>query len=195
MNSPKPDGTNSRKSRIRFVLFLLLATLVLWLAVSVFRTMDREQAAADLRKMGFEAGSESIIQVIRKNWRGAYRVIFSKKRQEWNDRARLLFSNVTDLNGCAPTLIRFKPREILLGFCGNLEDVSALRNFPDLERLDFYDCPKVTDVGIVSHFVKLRELTFRKNPALRSLDIIKSGSHLKSLHISNCQALVDLNGT
>jgi hypothetical protein len=182
-------GSNFRK----WYIVLPLGALIVWLAFAVSRLLDQQNAAADLRKMGLEAGSESITQLIRKNWRGAYSAIFDKKRREWSNRVRLMFNNAKDLNAYVPALVRFKPREVLLGFCANLQDVSALRKFPDLERLDFYECPKVTEVGIVSEFVKLRELTFRGSPALQSLDIIKSGTNLKSLHITNCRALEDMN--
>jgi hypothetical protein len=182
-------GINFRK----WYVWLPLSVLAVWAAVSIYRSIDREHAAADLRMMGFEAGSRSIFPVILSNWRLAFSAKFFKDRQEWDSRVRLMSRTVKDLNAYRPALVRFQPREVLLGFCSNLEDISVLRNLPDLERLDFYECPKVKDVGIVSEFANLRELTFRKSPALHSLDIIKSGTKLRSLHITNCSALDDLS--
>jgi hypothetical protein len=192
MNSPLPSEPTARKSFLRYVPLIVVAGLAVWLTVSIVRSLNRERGAAELRAAGFEAGSESLLKAIRKNWRGAFNAVTSKNRREWSARARLMSSNVRDLNTYSTALTRFEPREVLLGFCPNLEDVSALRNLPNLERLDFYECPKVNDLSIVSEFRKLRELTLRDNPALRSLDIIKSGKELRSLHIWRCRALEDL---
>jgi hypothetical protein len=189
MKFPRLPGINFRK----WYVLLPLGVLAVWLAVSIYRSIGRERAAADLRMMGFEAGSMSILPQILSNWRVAFSAKSFKDRREWDSRVRLMSRAAKDLNAYGPALVRFRPREVLLGFCTNLEDVSVLRDFPDLERLDFYECPKVKDVGIVSEFVNLRELTFRTSPALRSLDIIKSGTKLRSLHISNCRALDDIS--
>jgi hypothetical protein len=189
MKFPRLPGINFRK----WYVLLPLGVLAVWLAVFTYRSIGREHAAADLRMMGFEAGSKSIFPVIRSNWRVAFSAKFFKDRKEWDSRVRLMSRTVKDLDAYGPTLVRFQPREVLLGFCNNLEDVSVLRDFSALERLDFYECPKVKDLQIVSEFVNLRELTFRTSPALRSLDIVKSGTKLRSLHISNCRALDDIS--
>jgi hypothetical protein len=160
-----------------------LGALFLWL----------ERAANDLRKMGFEAGTNNFFQTVRTNWRQVFTSKFYKNRSEWTNRVRIMSLPRTDLNSCGPALLRFRPSEVLLGFCGKLEDVSVLRNLPDLERLDFYKCSKVKDCEIVSSFAKLRELTFFDNPALQSLAIIKSGAKLTSLHIWECRNLTDLD--
>jgi hypothetical protein len=186
-----PDATARQSRRLPWLKYLGLAFLV-WLTFSTYRTVERNRAASELRTMGFEAGTESIPSVIRRHGWGSFKAIFNKKRLEWDGRVRLLGGQVSDLNQAAPALQRFKPREVLLGFCRNLDDVSVLRKFPKLERLDFYECPHVTDLGIVSEFTNLKELTFRNSPALRDLGIIQSGTQLVSLHISNCDALVDL---
>src|SRR4030095_8787052 len=177
----------------KWYVVLPLSVLALWLAFSSYREIERQRAASELRKMGFEAGSWDYFQAIRANWRQVFTSNFYKNRREWSDRVRLMSLPGKDLNACGPAIIRFRPREVLFGFCRNLEDVSVLRNLPDLERLDFYECPKMGDVGIVSLFPKLRELTFRDNSALQSLNIIKSGAKLTSLHIWNCPNLTDLD--
>jgi hypothetical protein len=189
MKFPRLAGTGLRK----WYVLLPLSVLVLWLGFLSYCAIERERAAAELRKMGFEAGSRDFFQAIRTNWRQVFTSNYYKNRREWSSRVRLMSLSSKDLNACGSALVRFRPREMLLGFCRNLEDVSVLRNLPDLERLDFYECPKMKDVGIVSEFVKLRELTFRDSPSLQTLDIIKSGASLRSLHISECRALNDLN--
>lgn len=174
-------------------MLLPLGVLAAWLAFQSYRTVERGRAAAELQRMGFEAGSRDFPQTIRTNWRQLFSSAYYKHRREWSDRVRIMSVRGKDLNACGPALRRFRPREVLLGFCGNLEDVSVLRSHADLERLDFYECPNVKDVGIVSEFAKLRELTFRGNPSLQNLDIIRSGANLTSLHVSDCRNLNDLN--
>jgi hypothetical protein len=184
--------TQAGRKNSKWWVMIPLAALALSLAFLSYRATERGRAAAELQKMGFEAGSRDFLQTLRTDWRRVFKSSYYKHRHEWSSRVRIMSLRGEDLNAYAPALIRFRPREVLLGFCKNLEDVSVLRNFPDLERLDFYECPKMKDVGIVSEFAELKELTFRGNPALRSLDIIKSGARLTSLHISDCHSLDDL---
>jgi len=180
----------SFRRRARFILFFgVVSALIVWLTVGVMHSIQHANAAAELRQMGFEAGSPSIFTLGLAKWRE----IFNPKRREWNQMVRLMGSNAQSLDRFASALHRFKPRKVLLGFCRNLEDVSALRALPELERLDFYECPAMSNPGIVSEFPKLKELTFRGNPFLRSLHVISAGKNLTSLHITNCAALDDLN--
>lgn len=188
MNVFSRAGTRVRK----WYVWLPLGLLVLWLVFQGYRAFDQGLAASELRKMGFEVGSRDFVYTLRTNWRLVFDPRYYKSRQAWNGRARLLHFKGTDLNACGPALVRFRPREVMFGMCRNLEDVSTLRQLPDLERLDFYECPKIKNPGIVGEFVKLRELTFRKVPALRNLEIIRSGANLTSLHISDCNNLQDL---
>lgn len=182
-----------RTSVRKWYVLIPLGVFAAWLAFQSYRGVERGRAAAELRRMGFEVGARDFSQTIRTNWRQLFSSDYYKYRREWGDRVRIMSVGGKDLNACGPALVRFRPREVLLGFCGNLEDVSVLHSHPDLERLDFYECPKVKDLGIVSEFAKLRELTFRGNPYLQHLDIIKSGANLTSLHISDCRNLNDLN--
>ena len=188
VNSPDSPDAKPRWRRASVLMLSLLGILFLLLAVLVSRSMQHEWAAKELRTMGFEAGSPSIVTMLRTNWRG----IFGSKWRQWDDRVRLMSSSAVNLDAFGPALRRFEPRGVLLGFCGKLEDVSALRGLPKLERLDFYQCPNVKDIGIVSEFGKLKELTFCNSPALHSLAIIKSGANLTSLHITHCHALDDM---
>jgi hypothetical protein len=186
------DSSQSKhvRRRVRTVVMFLFGALFVWLIVAGLRLEAHKQAAEELRGMGFEAGSPNITRQLRTNWRG----LFNRKLWQWSDRVRVMSWNKTNLNDCAPALRRFEPRGVMLGFSGALDDVSALRDLPNLERLDFYECPNVRDVGVVSEFKKLKELTFNNSPALRSLAIIQSGAKLQSLHISNCPNLIDLKG-
>jgi hypothetical protein len=184
-----PNSPPSFARRARLILFFgVVSALIVWLTIGVLHSIQHENAAAELRQMGFEAGSPSIFTLGLAKWRE----IFNPKRREWNQMVRLMGSNAKSLDRFASALHRFKPRKVLLGFCRNLEDVSALRALPELERLDFYECPAMSNPGIVSEFPKLKELTFRGNPFLRSLDVIKAGKNLTKLHITNCAALDDL---
>ena len=174
---------------VRRVLFSLLAILLFGIAFIVHRTAEREQAKNELRKLGVQAGRESLLSAVRADWRR----VFKRDWWDWQDRIRIMSCAAANLDAYGPALHRLQPREVLLGFSNNLKDVSALRGLPDLRRLDFYECPAVANVEIVSEFPNLRELTFNHSPALRSLSIIKSGTKLKSLHITNCRQLEDID--
>jgi hypothetical protein len=184
-----PPKTKSRWRLAAPLIVTALGFLVLWLGFSVWRSLERHQAAAELRAMGFEAGAPSFWTLLRTN----ARAIFNPKSRPWHDRVRLMSSPAGNLDAFGPALHRFRPRGVLLGFCSKLEDVTALRGLSNLERLDFYACPKVTNLEIVSEFTELKELTFNDSPALRSLAIIQSGRRLTTLHITNCKALDDLD--
>ena len=162
--------------------------LIVWFTVSVLHSIEHEKAAAELSRMGFQAGSPSIFALGLANWRETF-------NPEWRActyRVRIMDPNARSLDPFGAALRRFKPREVLLGPCRNLEDVSVLRALPNLERLDFYECPAMSNPGIVSEFPKLKEHTFIGNPFVRSLDMIKAGKNLTSLRITNCAALDDL---
>ena len=194
---PTPASGNRRW--ITITAFLIVAAALAWLGVTVTPSIKRSVAASELRSLGFEAGVAG--NPGKQSWRSWLDGMWQRWRKgpdpkaaEWTDRVRLMSSRANTLNPYASALSKFQPKEVLLGFCGNLSDVSALRSFRALERLDFYECPKVTDFTIVSQFPQLRKLTFHESPALKNLDCIRSATHLDSLHISKCPELSDFDG-
>jgi hypothetical protein len=183
---PRPAREKKRK-QTRALPWILVGMAALVLAGMGWHLAVHEQAASELRAMGFEAGGPSISRQLRTNWRG----LFNRNTWQWSDRVRIMGWGASSLDTCAPALRRFKPRGVLLGFSSKLTDVSALKEFAGLERLDFYECPQVADVGVIGEFKVLKELTFHNAPALTTLGIIHAAK-LRSLHITSCASLTDL---
>jgi hypothetical protein len=196
MEPPKTSGAARRW--VWLAVFLLLAAGIVWFFTATAPARERAAAASELRRMGFEAGQRRGPSIW--NWRNLWETFrkgggkgANADAQEWADRVRLMSSSATSLDAFAPALVRFQPKQVLLGFCGSLRDVSALKAFPELERLDFYECPLVIDFTIMNEFPKLQEITFHRSPALRSLGMVKAGANLVSLHITDCDALSDFD--
>jgi hypothetical protein len=196
MEPPKTSGAAQR--RVWLAVFLLCAAGIVWFFTATAPARKRSAAASELRRMGFEAGQRGGPSVW--NWRNLWETFrkgggtgANADAQEWTDRVRLMSSSATSLDAFAPALVRFQPKQVLLGFCKNLRDVSALKAFPKLERLDFYECPLVTDFTIMNELPNLQEVTFHRSPALKSLGMVKAGANLVSLHVTDCDALTDFD--
>ena len=196
METREPAPPPSR--RFGQISLVIVAAGLIGFGFAIAPSVKRSAAASELQRMGFEVGAPG--RGGARGFRGWWDNLWNRWKRgtdpgagEWKNRVRLMSSSVTSLDGFAPALVRFQPKEVLLGFCNKLTDVSALKAFPGLERLDFYACPKVVDLAIVSEFRNARALTFHQSPGLKSLDVIQSGAELTSLHVSQCERLADFN--
>lgn len=194
--SPAPSSRSLRWPIL--ITLLVLGAGIVWFGSTIFASSARAAAAQELRDFGFEAGAPGKPkQGFRATWNEVWRNLTTRSNTKpdtgWADRVRLMSNSTTSLDPFGPALTRFQPKEVLLGFCVNLSDVSALQSLPSLERLDFYNCPSVTDFTIVTHFPRLRQLTFFNSPALQNLACLRSSPELESLHITNCTTLGDVS--
>ena len=194
--SPAPSSRSLRGPSL--IALLVLVAGIIWFRATILPSSGRVAAAKELRDFGFEAGApgkpkQGFRAALGEYWRNLTTRSTPQPVNDWADRARLMSSSATSLDPFRSALTRFQPKEVLLGFCSNLSDVSALQWLPSLERLDFYNCPNVTDFTVVTHFPHLRQLTFFNSPALQNLACLRSSPKLESLHITNCATLGDLS--
>ena len=93
--------------------------------------------------------------------------------------------NIKNLNG----LEKFpKIRLLDLTYCYSLNDISPIKNLPNLVSLELGPCPKIKNLDILREIPTLRVLSLHSFKEVNT-DIIKSVKELRFLYLENCKSI------
>ncbi len=79
-------------------------------------------------------------------------------------------------------------RDINAGYCYSLNDISAIKDLPNLVRLELGPCPRIKNLDIIADNNILRVLSLLSFKEV-DIDIIRTLKELRFLHLENCKSI------
>ena len=164
----------------------LILPLFIAIAWSGWREYDHRAAVREAQATGFEWRELTPSDVIRKDWRAAFR------KETWSGSLRELdLGKVPTLTSVRPLLLRLRPTILIAHGCKDA-DLQALTGLSSLQKVDLWYCPSLQNLDGIETLPALRNLIILPCPALQNIDGLKGLTGLQSLVLQGCGSLQDM---
>lgn len=174
-----------RRLRLGKLHWWILALFLAICGYQAWREYDYRAAIREAKEAGFEWGSTDTFDLIRQDWRAAFR------KETWGKHEIILHTgDVRDLGRYRDLIHRLRPTDLEISQC---ENVGVIKGLTSLRRLGIFGCPDLQNLDLLKGLTGLQIIYFSNCPALRSVDAVKGLGDLREFSLANCPGIQNVD--
>ena len=181
MSSPEPQPKR------HYWRWLVLA-IILSFTWCGWRVWDEKQAGKEARALGWEWEVDEPIEVIRKDWKAAFRKATWLHGQRW-----MMVPSAEDYDEHRDLVRRLRPRQVAVFNASKWHDLSALNGLSGLRSLQLEGCKGLTNLDALKRQTELQSLWLGGCKRLANVDALTGLSELRALSLEGCPSLTNVD--